>query len=171
MKQKSLQKQQLKFTELYCTFWNFLCVMNVFTGNQSPLQHPEVIHYFEHFLDVTRGFLMSLHRENLISISQKEEIAQQATPEDKARSCRNILIQSVTKEMMPILNQVLKDHKYDTIEEMLKQYPHDHGKIRLNQLCLATLIVFFFFIVERLLDTLRKVEYVSCKFIRGKQNV
>lgn len=114
--------------------------MTVFTGNQSPLQHPEVIYFFEHVLDVTRRFRMSLHKENLISDTQKEEITQQATPKDKARSCLNILIQNVTKEMMPILNQVLKEHKYETVEEMLTPNAHDHGKIRLNQLNFATLI-------------------------------
>lgn len=114
--------------------------MTVFTGNQSPLQHPDVIRYFDDVLDVTRRFRMSLYRENLITDTQKEELSQQATPKEKARSCRNILTQNVTKEMMPRLNQVLKDHYYKTIEEILTLYAHDHGKIRLNQLYLATLI-------------------------------
>ncbi|CAC5400353.1 unnamed protein product [Mytilus coruscus] len=100
--------------------------MNVFSGNQSPLQHRGVIHYFEHIIDVTRRFVMSLHRENLISDSQKEEIIQQTTPKDRARTCGNILIQNVTDEMMLILNKVLQDHKFKTIEQMLTTGKHDN---------------------------------------------
>ncbi|VDI27465.1 Hypothetical predicted protein [Mytilus galloprovincialis] len=87
-------------------------------GYQSPLQHPRVTKYFEEYLDVTKSFVRSLHSENLISDAQKDMILQ-TTPKDKARTSHNILIQNVTEEMRPILNKVLLDHKFETVERMM----------------------------------------------------
>lgn len=75
---------------------------------------------------------MSLHRENLISDTQKE-ILQQTSQDDKGRTCYSILIQNVTDEL--ILNNVLSDHNILTIEQMITL-----GKIKLNTLFKAALI-------------------------------
>lgn len=88
-------------------------------GTQSPLQRPNIVHYFEIMLDVTGQFVMSLHRENLITDAQKDEIMQQLTPIDRSRTCHTILIQKVTEQMMPILDNVLKENKFKTIEQMM----------------------------------------------------
>ncbi|XP_076105975.1 uncharacterized protein LOC143074376 [Mytilus galloprovincialis] len=88
-------------------------------GYQSPLQHPGVKQYFERYLDVTKSFVRSLHSDNLISDAQQEKIMQQNNPEDKARTSHNILIQNVTEEMMPILNMVLQNNNFETIEQMM----------------------------------------------------
>lgn len=75
---------------------------------------------------MTKSFVRSLHSENLISDAQKEKILQQTTPKDKARTSHNILIENVTEEMRPILNKVLQDHKFETVERMMTFGKHDN---------------------------------------------
>lgn len=88
-------------------------------GTQFPLQRRNIVHYFEDVLDVTGQFVLSLHRENLISDAEKDEIMQQLTPIDKSRTCHTILIQNVTEQKMPILDKVLKENNFKTIEQMM----------------------------------------------------